>query len=77
MQHHGRIEHQLEPTDRGPAAWRLLCIAFVFEALLWGESVTWHMGVCLCFAKTLHRLTCVIRAASVIWCLPKLLLETT
>ncbi|TWU78522.1 hypothetical protein ED733_001003 [Metarhizium rileyi] len=31
-----RIEHQLEPTDRGPAAWRLLCIAFVFEALLWG-----------------------------------------
>ncbi|KAJ5303553.1 MFS monocarboxylate [Penicillium atrosanguineum] len=35
----GRVEsnnQQLEPTDQGPAAWRLLCIAFVFESLLWG-----------------------------------------
>lgn len=28
----------LEPADRGIAAWRLICVAFVFEALLWGES---------------------------------------
>lgn len=37
-QDQSRIEHQLEPTDRGLAAWRLLCIAFIFEALLWGKS---------------------------------------
>lgn len=29
---------QLEPADRGAAAWRLICVAFVFEALLWGEG---------------------------------------
>lgn len=27
----------LEPADRGAAAWRLICVAYVFEALLWGE----------------------------------------
>ncbi|KIX06841.1 uncharacterized protein Z518_04817 [Rhinocladiella mackenziei CBS 650.93] len=27
---------RLSPTDGGPAAWRLLIVAFVFEALLWG-----------------------------------------
>lgn len=27
---------QLHPVDGGFAAWRLLCTAFVFEALLWG-----------------------------------------
>ncbi|KAJ5154974.1 MFS monocarboxylate [Penicillium coprophilum] len=30
------INQQLEPTDHGPAAWKLLGTAFVFEALLWG-----------------------------------------
>lgn len=29
---------QLHPVDGGIAAWRLLCTAFVFEALLWGIS---------------------------------------
>ncbi|KAK2050983.1 MFS general substrate transporter [Colletotrichum caudatum] len=29
-------EQWLEPADRGLAAWKLLCTAFVFEALLWG-----------------------------------------
>ncbi|GJN73963.1 hypothetical protein PLICBS_008047 [Purpureocillium lilacinum] len=32
----GLNEQQLDPTDRGPAAWKLLGTAFVFEALLWG-----------------------------------------
>jgi len=27
---------QLEPADGGASAWKLLCAAFVFEALLWG-----------------------------------------
>ncbi|KAL2836776.1 major facilitator superfamily domain-containing protein [Aspergillus pseudoustus] len=27
---------ELAPVDGGPAAWRLLCAAFVFETLLWG-----------------------------------------
>lgn len=30
-------QQNLEPQDRGLAAWRLLCVAFVFEALLWGK----------------------------------------
>lgn len=33
-------QHQLKPTDRGLAAWRLLLTAFVFEALLWGMSLS-------------------------------------
>lgn len=28
----------LSPADEGLAAWRVLCAAFVFEALLWGNS---------------------------------------
>jgi hypothetical protein len=32
------IRRQLAPTDGGPAAWRLLVAAFVFEALLWGND---------------------------------------
>ncbi|GAD97227.1 hypothetical protein FG11573.1 [Paecilomyces variotii No. 5] len=33
---HRRTEQELAPVDGGPAAWRLLCAAFMFEALLWG-----------------------------------------
>lgn len=33
----GRVEQTLAPIDGGSAAWRLLCAAFVFEALLWGN----------------------------------------
>ncbi|KAI0425731.1 major facilitator superfamily domain-containing protein [Xylaria sp. FL1042] len=31
-----RAEQELAPVDGGPAAWKLLCAAFMFEALLWG-----------------------------------------
>ncbi|CEL06644.1 Putative Monocarboxylate transporter 12 [Aspergillus calidoustus] len=31
-----RTEQELAPVDGGPAAWKLLCAAFVFETLLWG-----------------------------------------
>jgi len=31
---------QLKPADGGPAAWRLLCAAFVFEAVLWGFPIS-------------------------------------
>lgn len=31
------IDSQLQPADHGSAAWKLLCVAFVFEAFLWGE----------------------------------------
>lgn len=30
------VYQQLKPVDGGPAAWRLLIAAFVFEAILWG-----------------------------------------
>lgn len=32
-----RAEQKLAPVDGGSAAWRLLCAAFMFEALLWGQ----------------------------------------
>lgn len=36
---HGELTGQgLAPTDGGPAAWRLLVAAFVFETLLWGNG---------------------------------------
>ncbi|KAI0189912.1 major facilitator superfamily domain-containing protein [Astrocystis sublimbata] len=31
-----QAEQELAPVDGGAAAWKLLCAAFVFEALLWG-----------------------------------------
>jgi hypothetical protein len=31
------IVQQLQRADGGPAAWKLLITAFIFEALLWGE----------------------------------------
>lgn len=33
----GGMEQELAPVDGGPAAWRLLFAAFMFETLLWGE----------------------------------------
>jgi hypothetical protein len=35
-----RTEQELAPVDGGPAAWKLLCAAFVFETLLWGKSLS-------------------------------------
>lgn len=32
-------EQELAPVDGGTSAWRLLCAAFMFEALLWGTSI--------------------------------------
>jgi hypothetical protein len=32
--------HNLAPADGGPAAWKLLLAAFVFEALLWGKPLS-------------------------------------
>lgn len=34
----GEVEQQLEPADRGAAAWKVLCAAFMFEAVLFGEQ---------------------------------------
>ncbi|KAH6712061.1 major facilitator superfamily domain-containing protein [Leptodontidium sp. MPI-SDFR-AT-0119] len=34
------VIQQLLPADGGPAAWRLLIAAFVFEALLWGFPIS-------------------------------------
>lgn len=36
------VQQHLEPADSGPAAWRLLGAAFVFEALFWGK--TFHIN---------------------------------
>ena len=32
------VEQRLEPADGGRAAWTLLCVMFVFEALFWGNN---------------------------------------
>ena len=49
-QHEEPAEQRLEPVDRGPAAWKLLCTAFVFEALLWGKIATEQSPSALSFA---------------------------
>lgn len=36
-----RTEQELASIDGGSAAWRLLCAAFMFEALLWGKLLSW------------------------------------
>ena len=36
-----RVEQQLEAADGGAAAWRILCAAFMFEAVLFGKD---HVG---------------------------------
>lgn len=35
----------LAPVDGGIAAWRLVAVAFVFEALFWGTS-EYHISIC-------------------------------
>ena len=40
-----RGDQQLEPADRGLAAWKVLCAAFMFEAVLWGEDL--KLSTCL------------------------------
>ena len=38
-------QQQLERADGGAAAWTILCAAFMFEALLWGEQyLSSHLG---------------------------------
>lgn len=37
-----RTEQELAPIDGGSAAWRLVCAAFMFEALLWGKFLSWN-----------------------------------
>jgi len=34
----GVVVQQLKPADEGLAAWKMLIVAFVFEALLWGKQ---------------------------------------
>ena len=60
------VEQHLEPTDRGPAAWRLLGAAFVFEALLWGK-------VSHCFLNITNIETS--RFSTFLWSVPELLLS--
>jgi hypothetical protein len=38
----GGARQELAPVDGGGAAWRLLCAAFVFETLLWGNCKSMH-----------------------------------
>lgn len=60
----------LAPVDGGRAAWMLLFTAFIFEALLWGETP--HRRE-LTQRKVL--MATLYRLSPVLWCLPGLLLE--
>ena len=56
------IEYSLAPTDRGLAAWRLLCTAFVFEALLWGKTFRDYITGQVVIGLTAHfRISALIR----------------
>lgn len=54
MQPESRIADQaLERIDGGTSAWRLLCAAFVFEAILWGELPPFeHLARCITYHET-------------------------
>ncbi|KAI1298350.1 major facilitator superfamily domain-containing protein [Xylaria venustula] len=39
-----RQEQELAPVDGGAAAWKLLCAAFMFEALLWGFPLSFEFA---------------------------------
>jgi hypothetical protein len=63
------IGQGLAPTDGGPAAWRLLVAAFVFEALLWGNRASrlWTKSIVSSLHGFGYRLPFVLRSV------PKLL----
>lgn len=63
----GAVEQYLEPADRGPAALRLLGVAFVFEALLWGKVFLPALSAIKSYIK-------ILRVSAVFRSIPKLLL---
>jgi len=54
----------LAPTDGGPAAWRLLVAAFVFEALLWGNQSSQFWAESTELTRIQPRLPFVFRSVS-------------
>lgn len=63
------VQQYLEPADRGPAAWRLLGAAFVFEALLWGKFFGINHRYC--------NLLVVSRVSAFVWSISELLLSSS
>jgi hypothetical protein len=61
----------LAPADGGLAAWRLLLAAFVFEALLWGKSLSDLATNVIELTMFDHRLSFVF------WSIPELLLAAS
>lgn len=55
IQDNSAVDQQLERADGGVAAWTILCAAFVFEALLWGEHyLSSRLGQFFHVQKTFH-----------------------
>jgi len=50
----GVVVQQLKPADEGLAAWRMLIVAFVFEALLWGKQDIPGISISDDYASTYH-----------------------
>lgn len=65
----GETGQYLAPVDRGPAAWRLLIVAFIFEAFFWGNIST--------FEANLYYVTNTqtLRFSTFFWGLSELLLQ--
>lgn len=63
-----RVEQQLEPADGGAAAWKILCAAFMFEAVLFGK---YSVRKETCMNILTHWIDS--RLLGFIWCFPKLL----
>ena len=66
--HANSEEHQLAPIDGGIAAWKLLWAAFAYEALLWGWSEYRIVKMILADQA---------RFSTVVWCIPRILLDNT
>jgi len=67
------VEQNLAPADSGAAAWRLLVVAFVFEALLWGQYIPSHFHI----NNSESRTDSNFRLSALFWCVSELLLPTT
>lgn len=65
----GQVEQHLARADGGAEAWKILCAAFMFEAILWGEHIARYFQ---------HPQSPVVdgdlnRLLGLIWCLSRLL----
>lgn len=67
----GGVEQQLEAADGGAAAWKILCAAFMFEAVLFGEDLASLHPIRFVDGRFTYGIES--RFLGLLWCFPELL----